>query len=66
MTSLPCLKCRRPRRAGQYLCRPCWFRIPGPTRIALNQRDSQALARLRELHGQLTAGVPLEGIEVSP
>ena len=66
MTALPCLKCRKPRRAGQYLCRACWFRIPGHTRSALNQRDSQAFARLRELHAQLTAGVPLQEITVTP
>lgn len=66
MTATPCLSCRKPRRAGQYLCRACWFRIPGPARSALNQRDSRAMARLRELHAQLAAGVPLDQIQVNP
>lgn len=66
MTTLPCLSCRRPRRTGQYLCRACWFKIPGPSRSALNLRDSQAMVRLRELHTQLTADVPLAEIQVTP
>jgi hypothetical protein len=64
-TTKPCLSCRRPRRPGQYLCRTCWLKIPGPERSALNQRDDQAITRLRELHSQLTAGVPLHEIQVT-
>jgi hypothetical protein len=66
MTKPICLCCPRPRSAGQYLCRACWSRIPGATRSRLTQRDSAAFARLRELHSQLTADVPLAEIEVSP
>ncbi|WP_413102251.1 hypothetical protein [Streptomyces sp. Inha503] len=64
-TTKPCLSCRRPRRPGQYLCRACWFKIPGPTRSALNQRDDRAMARLRELHSQLANDVPLSEIQVT-
>ncbi len=66
MSHLPCLKCRGPRRPGQYLCRADWYRIPSHTRQLLNRRDSKAMARLRELHDQLTADVPLAEIEVTP
>lgn len=66
MTKLVCLACPRPRSAGQYLCRACWDRIPGATRRRLNQRDSRAFARLRELHAQLVSHVPLADIEVTP
>ncbi|MGA5506850.1 hypothetical protein [Streptomyces umbrinus] len=66
MSYLPCLKCREPRRPGQYLCRADWYRLPSHTRQLLNRRDSKALARLRELHDQLTSGIPLAEIEVTP
>jgi hypothetical protein len=36
------------------------------TRRALNRRDRSAMARLRELHRQLEASVPLTEIKVSP
>lgn len=63
----PCLtRCGRQRVPGRYLCPACWRKIPGASRRALNQRDSRAMARLRELHSQLVAGVPLGKIEVSP
>lgn len=67
MTTTPCFtRCGRDRAPGRYLCRACWFRLPSHTRRALNTRDSQAMTRLRTLHAQLTAGVPLAEIEVSP
>jgi hypothetical protein len=67
MTTTPCLGCRtRPKPPGQYLCRTCWSKIPGPARSALNRRDTRAMARLRELHNQLTADVPLGQIQVTP
>jgi len=39
---------------------------PAAARRALNRRDSHAHARLRELHNQLDAGIPLAEIRVSP
>lgn len=62
---LTCLNCPRPRNAGQYLCRACWNKIPGAVRQRLNLRDRHAMHRLRELHSQLTAGVPLGDINVT-
>jgi hypothetical protein len=49
-----------------YLCRNCWSSLPAPARRALSRRDSAAFARLRELHQQLDAGVPLADIQVTP
>ena len=63
---LTCLNCHASRAAGQYLCRNCWHKIPGTTRQNLNRRDAKAMHRLRELHNQLTAGVPLSDITVTP
>lgn len=66
MTTTPCRHCRTPKPARMYLCRNCWDMLPAPARRALNRRDSHAFARLRELHAQLDAGVPLTEITVSP
>ncbi|MFJ7034901.1 hypothetical protein ACIQUE_29160 [Bacillus cereus] len=60
-----CLSCRAPRNPRTYLCRSCWYQLPVTTRVRLTRPDSYALARLRELNGQLTAGVPLGEIEVA-
>lgn len=49
-----------------YLCGNCWGRLSAATRRALNRKDSRAVARLRELHQQLDAGIPLEEIQVTP
>jgi hypothetical protein len=49
-----------------YLCGNCWSLLSNPARRALNRRDTQAFARLRELHQQLDAGVPLAQIQVTP
>ncbi|WP_262702010.1 MULTISPECIES: hypothetical protein [Streptomyces] len=61
----PCPSCRRPKGRGKYLCGACWFTLPQPARSALNRRDDHAMARLRELHSQLTGGVPLHEIQVT-
>ncbi|WP_405924893.1 hypothetical protein [Streptomyces sp. NBC_00035] len=51
---------------GKYLCFGCWNTLPTAARRLLNRRDSRAMARLRELYDQITTGVPLHEIEVSP
>lgn len=66
MSTVPCRVCRTPRPRRMYLCRDCWFELPELARRALNRRDSRAFARLRELHKQIDAGVPLTGIRISP
>jgi hypothetical protein len=40
--------------------------LPPVTRRSLGRRDTRALARLRELHRQLDAHLPLPEILVSP
>jgi hypothetical protein len=63
-----CPSCRaRSRRPGQYLCPACWGHLPRPTRRALTRRGDrgQALARLRQLHTQLDAGVLLADIRIT-
>ncbi|MFD7111469.1 hypothetical protein ACFV2I_20275 [Streptomyces microflavus] len=62
----PCPGCRtRLKEAGRYLCLACWSTLPVPTRRELGRRDRQAFARLRSLHTQLEAGVPLTQITVT-
>lgn len=62
----PCRACRTPKPVRMYLCGGCWGRLSRPARRALNRRDGQARARLRELHVQLDAGVPVAEITVTP
>ncbi|MGW0821798.1 hypothetical protein [Streptomyces sp. NPDC002845] len=63
----PCPACRaRARQPRHYLCDQCWGNLPGPTRRALNRRDSKATTRLQELHRQLAAGMHLADIQVTP
>lgn len=62
----PCHGCGNPRPPRTYLCRNCWALLPAPARRALNRRDKTAFLRLRELHKQLDAGVPLTEIQVTP
>jgi hypothetical protein len=50
---------------GKYLCLGCWSTLSMATRRALNRRDSRAFARLRQLHTQLDAGVPLADIRIT-
>lgn len=50
---------------GKYLCITCWFALSDVTRRALNRRDKQAMARLQELYGQITNGVPLAEIRIA-
>jgi len=60
----PCHNCGTPRPPRTYLCRNCWPSLPAAARHALNRADNHA--RLRELHRQLDAGVPLADIQVTP
>ncbi|MGW6210975.1 hypothetical protein [Streptomyces sp. NPDC055109] len=62
----PCRACQTPKPLRMYLCPTCWKQLPAHTRRALNRRDSQAFARLRELHRQVDASVPLAEIQVTP
>jgi len=64
--NLPCHNCRTPRPPRMYLCATCWSALPNTARRALNRRDKTAFLRLRELHQQLDAGVPLADIQVTP
>ncbi|MEV0114651.1 hypothetical protein AB0H77_15565 [Streptomyces sp. NPDC050844] len=66
MPTTPCRSCRSPRPPRMYLCGNCWSQLPAAARRALNRKDSRAIARLRELHTQLDAGVPLSEIQVTP
>lgn len=66
MTATPCPCCRSPKGPGKYLCPNCWSALPARARCALSRRDRLALTRLRELHRQLDAGVPLSAIQVTP
>jgi hypothetical protein len=54
------------RGSGKYLCLGCWSDLPMAARRALNGRDSKAMDRLQELYRQLSAGVPLAEVQVSP
>jgi len=50
---------------GKYLCLGCWSTLPMAARRLLNRRDSRAYPRLRQLHRQLDAGVPLAEIRIA-
>lgn len=50
---------------GKYLCIVCWVALPDVTRRLLNRRDNRAMARLQELYGQLTNGVPPSEIRIT-
>ena len=65
MSRLECPNCPRPRSAGHYLCRTCWSRLTPLARRLLSLRDSNAFARLRELHGQIATHKPLEQVVIS-
>jgi hypothetical protein len=49
-----------------YLCRDCWIQLRPAARQALNLKDDQARARLRELHRQIDADRNLIDIWVTP
>lgn len=66
LMSTLCRVCRGAKQPRTYLCGNCWGRLPAAARRLLNRRDSRAFGRLRELHRQLDADVPLEEIAVSP
>jgi hypothetical protein len=48
------------------VCGPCWYRLARWVRVALCRRDGLALERVRDLHAQIDAGIPIELIEVRP
>lgn len=60
-----CPSCKANRKPADYLCRRCWFRLPQPSRNALNMRDSMASDRLRTLYGLIQDGVPLPEIVIT-
>lgn len=62
----PCPCCHQhTKEPGKYLCRTCWFGLSTTARNALNRSDSRAFSRLRELHAQIEAGVPLPEIQIT-
>lgn len=62
----PCRSCQTPKPLRLYLCPGCWGQLPPAARRALNQRGDHAVTRLRELHRQVDAGVPLCEVQVTP
>lgn len=61
-----CLACPQPRAPRAYLCPGCWWTLQPATRRALNRRDDRAGVRLLELRRQLTDGVRLADVTVTP
>lgn len=61
---LVCLNCPNERRAGQYLCPPCWFALSAGARRALNLKDEDRLVRVRSLTTQIRGGRRLDQIEI--
>lgn len=62
-----CPACGGERRSLKvYLCEDCWWLLIPAARTALKRRDNMATARVIELRRQLAAGVPLEGVRVTP
>lgn len=64
-TATPCRACRKPKPSRLYLCGNCWDQLPPDTRRALNRKDGQALARLRQLHAHINSGLPLADLEIT-
>ena len=66
-TATPCRSCRTPKPVRLYLCPACWGMLPPAARRLLNDsRDrGRALARLRELHAHIDAGLPLGELEIT-
>lgn len=60
-----CPACQAPKPARHYLCGSCWTLLPTAARRALNRRDGQAFARLRELHRHVDRGRPLAELEIT-
>ena len=63
--AITCPVCAHSRRAGQYLCPPCWRQLPADTRTALHLRDADTLTRLRALLDAINAGTPLAAITIA-
>lgn len=66
MTMTPCRHCRTPKPSWVYVCPDCWYLLSSAARTALKRSDSHTFARLRELHEQIDADVPLTDIHISP
>ncbi|MBA0053483.1 hypothetical protein E0L36_22165 [Streptomyces sp. AJS327] len=66
-TATPCRACRTPKPSRLYLCGNCWEQLPPAARRALTARGDRvrALARLRELHTHIDAGLPLGELEIT-
>lgn len=64
-TATPCRACRTPKPSRWYLCGTCWDALPQATRRALNHADGYALARLRQLHAHIDAGLPLTELAIA-
>lgn len=61
-----CRACPTGRKGrGKYLCLDCWNGLTDLSRRLLSKRDSRAMSRLRELHRQIDAGVPLDSVYIS-
>lgn len=65
MRTTPCRSCGSRCQPGHYLCGNCWSQLRLAVRRALCKRDAKALARLRQLHDQIDAGIPLSEIGVT-
>lgn len=65
-TATPCRSCRKPKPSRFYLCPDCWAQLTPAARRALNVRDGQALARLRQLHNHIDSELPLADLEITP
>lgn len=62
-----CPGCGGERRSLKvYLCENCWLLLSPWVRESLKRRDSLATARLMQLRRQLSAGIPVEEVRVSP
>ncbi|MGA5496675.1 hypothetical protein ACPCSP_20170 [Streptomyces cinereoruber] len=64
-TGRPCRGCRTPIPSRLYLCGDCWDQLPPVARRALNRRDDQATARLRQLYDHVDSGRPLAELEIT-
>jgi hypothetical protein len=62
----PTPTCTFPKKAGDYLCRGCWYTLTSAARRALSRRDDLAVRRLSELRDQLSKDVPLRQMVITP
>lgn len=64
-TATPCRSCLTPKPSRFYLCGSCWDLLTPAARSALNKRDGQALARLRQMHAHIDSGLRLADLEIT-